>query len=150
VLIESDVPGLTSNVHNTSRWRRSRTTTVHGCLLGRKESSRKSLARDRRTVQIHHVMFEAVFWWRVLEGTECDIASCVHKYRWKGCSVLCDGLGTGIDSSTVPMYQSELSKREWRGRLVSWEILFIGVGIVLVRHPYELNPALTYTDTLSM
>jgi MFS family permease len=45
------------------------------------------------------------------------------------------GLGTGIDSSTVPMYQSELSKREWRGRLVSWEILFIGIGIVLVRIP---------------
>jgi hypothetical protein len=43
------------------------------------------------------------------------------------------GLGTGIDSSTVPMYQSELSKREWRGRLVSWEILFIGIGIVIVR-----------------
>jgi len=39
------------------------------------------------------------------------------------------GFGTGIDSSTVPMYQSELSKREWRGRLVSWEIWFIGVGI---------------------
>lgn len=36
------------------------------------------------------------------------------------------GLGTGIDSSTVPMYQSELSKKEWRGRLVSWEIWFIG------------------------
>lgn len=36
------------------------------------------------------------------------------------------GLGTGIDSSTVPMYQSELSKKEWRGRLVSWEIFFIG------------------------
>ena len=45
------------------------------------------------------------------------------------------GLGTGIDSSTVPMYQSELSKREWRGRLVSWEILFIGIGIVLVSNP---------------
>ena len=41
------------------------------------------------------------------------------------------GLGTGIDSSTVPMYQSELSKKEWRGRLVSWEIFFIGIGIVL-------------------
>lgn len=40
------------------------------------------------------------------------------------------GLGTGIDSSTVPMYQSELSKKEWRGRLVSWEIFFIGIGIV--------------------
>ena len=40
------------------------------------------------------------------------------------------GLGTGIDSSTVPMYQSELSRKEYRGRLVSWEIWFIGVGIV--------------------
>jgi MFS family permease len=47
------------------------------------------------------------------------------------------GLGTGIDSSTVPMYQSELSKREWRGRLVSWEILFIGIGIVIVRASFE-------------
>jgi MFS family permease len=49
------------------------------------------------------------------------------------------GLGTGIDSSTVPMYQSELSKREWRGRLVSWEILFIGVGIVIVSKGNHLN-----------
>jgi MFS family permease len=47
------------------------------------------------------------------------------------------GLGTGIDSSTVPMYQSELSKREWRGRLVSWEILFIGIGIVIVSSSSE-------------
>lgn len=36
------------------------------------------------------------------------------------------GFGTGIDSSTVPMYQSELSRKESRGRLVSWEIWFIG------------------------
>ena len=36
------------------------------------------------------------------------------------------GFGTGIDSSTVPMYQSELSRKEYRGRLVSWEIWFIG------------------------
>ncbi|PPJ58607.1 hypothetical protein CBER1_03532 [Cercospora berteroae] len=41
------------------------------------------------------------------------------------------GFGTGIDSSTVPMYQSELSRKEYRGRLVSWEIWFIGAGIVL-------------------
>lgn len=42
------------------------------------------------------------------------------------------GFGTGIDSSTVPMYQSELSKKEWRGRLVSWEIWFIGKTIVSI------------------
>ncbi|PSN72001.1 general substrate transporter [Corynespora cassiicola Philippines] len=41
------------------------------------------------------------------------------------------GIGTGIDSSTVPMYQSELCEKEYRGRLVSWEVLFIGIGIVL-------------------
>lgn len=41
------------------------------------------------------------------------------------------GLGTGIDSSTVPMYQSELSKKGNRGQVVSWEIWFIGVGISL-------------------
>ena len=40
------------------------------------------------------------------------------------------GFGTGIDSSTVPMYQSELSKKEWRGRLVSWEIWFIGKIVI--------------------
>ncbi|KAK4992361.1 hypothetical protein LTR50_001119 [Elasticomyces elasticus] len=41
------------------------------------------------------------------------------------------GIGTGIDSSTVPMYQSELCKKEWRGRIVAWEIWFIGIGITL-------------------
>ena len=45
------------------------------------------------------------------------------------------GFGTGIDSSTVPMYQSELSKKEWRGRIVSWEIWFIGGYIILCWHP---------------
>jgi MFS family permease len=37
--------------------------------------------------------------------------------------------GTGIDSSTVPTYQSELCRAEKRGRLVSWEVMFIGIGI---------------------
>jgi sugar porter (SP) family MFS transporter len=39
------------------------------------------------------------------------------------------GFGTGIDSSTVPMYQSELCRKEHRGRIVSLEVLFIGIGI---------------------
>ena len=47
------------------------------------------------------------------------------------------GLGTGIDSSTVPMYQSELCEKEHRGRLVSWEVLFIGVGIVMAVRPFR-------------
>lgn len=61
------------------------------------------------------------------------------------------GLGTGIDSSTVPMYQSELSKKEWRGRLVSWEIWFIGrpqskhrFRTDLILTPYLLLQALAY------
>lgn len=35
----------------------------------------------------------------------------------------------GIETSTVPMYQSELCEAERRGRLVSSEPLFVGVGI---------------------
>lgn len=40
------------------------------------------------------------------------------------------GIGTGIETSTVPMYQSELCEAHRRGRLVSSEPLFVGVGIV--------------------
>ncbi|KAF2093007.1 general substrate transporter, partial [Rhizodiscina lignyota] len=54
------------------------------------------------------------------------------------------GFGTGIDSSTVPMYQSELSRKEWRGRLVSWEIWFIGVGIVLA---YWVDYGFSYVNS---
>ncbi|KAL1871881.1 hypothetical protein Daus18300_004514 [Diaporthe australafricana] len=39
------------------------------------------------------------------------------------------GIGTGIETSTVPMYQSELCEASKRGRLVSSEPLFVGVGI---------------------
>lgn len=41
------------------------------------------------------------------------------------------GIGTGIETSTVPMYQSELCDADRRGRLVSSEPLFVGVGIVV-------------------
>ena len=51
------------------------------------------------------------------------------------------GFGTGIDSSTVPMYQSELCRKEVRGRLVSWEVLFIGIGISFA---YWLDFAMSY------
>lgn len=40
------------------------------------------------------------------------------------------GVGTGIKTSTVPPYQAELCDRKSRGRLVSAEVLFVGVGIV--------------------
>ena len=40
------------------------------------------------------------------------------------------GIGTGIETSTVPMYQAELCEADKRGRLVCSEPLFVGVGIV--------------------
>lgn len=50
------------------------------------------------------------------------------------------GFGTGIDSSTVPMYQSELCRKEWRGRIVSWEIWFIGeLGFVLCDYRHDTD-----------
>jgi hypothetical protein len=42
------------------------------------------------------------------------------------------------------MYQSELSKKEYRGRLVSWEIWFIGVGIVSA---YWIDFGFSYVDS---
>lgn len=41
------------------------------------------------------------------------------------------GIGTGIETSTVPMYQAELCEASKRGRLVCSEPLFVGVGIVV-------------------
>ncbi|KAG7098061.1 hypothetical protein E1B28_000035 [Marasmius oreades] len=41
------------------------------------------------------------------------------------------GFGTGIETSTVPMYQSEVCKPEYRGRIVASEPMFVGIGIVL-------------------
>ncbi|KAG6986426.1 hypothetical protein G7Y79_00090g101220 [Physcia stellaris] len=41
------------------------------------------------------------------------------------------GVGTGIDTATTPVYQSELCDANIRGRLVSSEPLFVGVGIVI-------------------
>ncbi|KAL1630203.1 hypothetical protein SLS54_001063 [Diplodia seriata] len=41
------------------------------------------------------------------------------------------GIGTGIETSTVPMYQAELSQAHNRGRLVCSEPLFVGIGIVI-------------------
>lgn len=41
------------------------------------------------------------------------------------------GIGTGIETSTVPMYQSELCEASKRGKLVCSEPLLVGVGIVI-------------------
>ncbi|KAI9801921.1 MAG: hypothetical protein M1833_002236 [Piccolia ochrophora] len=41
------------------------------------------------------------------------------------------GIGTGIETSTTPVYHSELCEARLRGRLVSSQPLFVGVGIVI-------------------
>ncbi|KAF2021198.1 general substrate transporter [Aaosphaeria arxii CBS 175.79] len=51
------------------------------------------------------------------------------------------GLGTGMKSSTVPSYQSELCKPHLRGRLVSAELLFVAVGVVFA---YWLDYGLSF------
>ena len=41
------------------------------------------------------------------------------------------------------MYQSELCRKEKRGRLVSWEVLFLGVGISFA---YWLDFGMSYAS----
>ncbi|OJZ89181.1 hypothetical protein ASPFODRAFT_42346 [Aspergillus luchuensis CBS 106.47] len=41
------------------------------------------------------------------------------------------GIGTGVETSTVPMYQAELCEASKRGKLVCSEPLLVGVGIVI-------------------
>ena len=53
------------------------------------------------------------------------------------------GIGTGIETSTVPMYQSELCEANKRGRLVSSEPLFVGVGIVIA---YWFDYGMSFTS----
>lgn len=53
------------------------------------------------------------------------------------------GFGVGIDTSTVPMYQSELCKREHRGRLVTSEVLFTAVGVSIA---YFFDYGMSFTS----
>ena len=43
------------------------------------------------------------------------------------------GFGVGMVSATVPMYQAELCEAHKRGRLVCSQMIFVGVGITMVR-----------------
>lgn len=53
------------------------------------------------------------------------------------------GIGTGIETSTVPMYQSELCEANKRGRLVASEPLFVGVGIEIA---YWFDYGMSFTS----
>lgn len=59
--------------------------------------------------------------------------------------IIC-GVGTGIDTSTVPMYQSELCPAKKRGRLVASEIFFVFFGIVL---SYWYNYGMSFVSNSS-
>lgn len=59
--------------------------------------------------------------------------------------VIC-GIGTGIDSSTVPMYQSELCEKERRGRLISWEVLLKYAGVIIALSFSDHVDELTFAD----
>lgn len=49
------------------------------------------------------------------------------------------GIGTGVETSTVPMYQAELCEASKRGKLVCSEPLLVGVGIVIRYIPFFLR-----------
>ncbi|KAL3301636.1 hexose carrier protein, partial [Colletotrichum asianum] len=51
------------------------------------------------------------------------------------------GMGTGLKTSTVPMYQSELCPPTTRGRLVSADVMFVGIGINIA---YWFNFGMSY------
>ena len=53
------------------------------------------------------------------------------------------GIGTGIETSTVPMYQSELCEAGQRGRLVASEPLFVGFGIEIA---YWFDYGMSFTS----
>ncbi|KAK5943883.1 hypothetical protein PMZ80_003164 [Knufia obscura] len=53
------------------------------------------------------------------------------------------GIGTGIETSTVPMYQAELADARIRGMLVCSEPLFVGVGIVI---SYFFDYGMSFVD----
>ncbi|KAG0645990.1 Sugar transporter STL1 [Hyphodiscus hymeniophilus] len=72
-------------------------------------------------------MWVAMMW--IVTGAALQASASTRAHFVVG-RIIC-GVGTGIDTSTAPMYQAELSHAKSRGRLVSSECLFVGVGIVI-------------------
>ena len=58
------------------------------------------------------------------------------------------GIGTGIETSTVPMYQAELCEASKRGKLVCSEPLLVGVGIVVRYHSFPPCSTTIYAHDL--
>lgn len=53
------------------------------------------------------------------------------------------GIGTGIETTVVPVYQSELVEAKKRGKYVCSEPLFVGVGIVIA---YWFDYGMSYVN----
>lgn len=65
--------------------------------------------------------------WIIVGGS---LQACAYSRAHMIVARFVTGIGTGLETSTVPMYQAELSHAHNRGRLVCSEPLFVGVGIV--------------------
>ncbi|KAL4895783.1 general substrate transporter [Aspergillus ambiguus] len=72
-------------------------------------------------------MWFAMFW--VIVGATLQTSAFGVPHMMVGRFVA--GIGTGIETSTVPMYQAELCEADKRGKLVCSEPLLTGVGIVI-------------------
>ncbi|OOF90233.1 hypothetical protein ASPCADRAFT_157188 [Aspergillus carbonarius ITEM 5010] len=72
-------------------------------------------------------MWFAMFWVIVGAALQCTAFRIPHLMIGR----FVTGLGTGIETSTVPMYQAELCEASKRGRMVCSEPLLVGVGIVV-------------------
>ncbi|CAR21545.1 glucose-inactivated glycerol proton symporter STL1 [Lachancea thermotolerans CBS 6340] len=57
---------------------------------------------------------------------------------------VCTGVGTGLNTSTIPVWQSEMSKPENRGILVNLEGSMIAVGTMIA---YWIDFGLSYVDS---
>ncbi|PYH41941.1 putative MFS sugar transporter [Aspergillus saccharolyticus JOP 1030-1] len=72
-------------------------------------------------------MWFAMVWVIIGATLQCSAFSVPHLMIGR----FVTGIGTGIETSTVPMYQAELCEANKRGRLVCSEPLLVGVGIVI-------------------
>ncbi|ODM16298.1 hypothetical protein SI65_08297 [Aspergillus cristatus] len=72
-------------------------------------------------------MWFAMTWVIIGATLQCSAYSVPHMMVGR---FVC-GIGTGIETSTVPMYQAELCEASKRGKLVCSEPLLVGVGIVI-------------------
>ncbi|OJJ38006.1 hypothetical protein ASPWEDRAFT_27321 [Aspergillus wentii DTO 134E9] len=73
------------------------------------------------------VMWIAMAWILVGAALQTSCFSLAHLMVGR---FIC-GIGTGIETSTVPMYQAEMCEASKRGRLVCSEVIFIGLGLVV-------------------